>query len=85
VIEGEFVSIPERLVISPAWGRLRTNRLAPGHSVESGTVIGAIRQPKLDIPLVSPVGGFFVEWLAAEGERIRAGTPVARLRSSNSG
>jgi biotin carboxyl carrier protein len=85
VIEGEFVSIPERLVLSPAWGRLRSEPLEPGRSVEVGTVIGAIRQPKLEVRLVCSVAGLFVEWLAEEGERVRPGTPLARLRSDDTG
>jgi biotin carboxyl carrier protein len=84
-VQGEFVSIEERLVLSPAWGRLRADPVEEGHHIQAGTVIGVVRQPKSDIPLVCPVAGRFLEWLAVDGERIRPGTPLALLRSDDVG
>jgi biotin carboxyl carrier protein len=80
-VQGEFVSIEERLVLSPAWGRLRADPVEEGRRIQAGAVIGMVRQPKADIPLVCPVTGRFLEWLAGDGERIRPGTPLALLRS----
>lgn len=82
-IEGEFVSIPERVVYSTAWGRLDPDLVSTGRRIEAGSVIGRVRQPKTVIPLVCPVSGRFLEWLALKGEPIRPGTPVARLRSDD--
>lgn len=82
-IQGEFVSIPERVVYSTAWGRLDPAPIQAGLRIEAGSVIGRVRQPKAVIPLVCPVSGRFVEWLALEGEPIRPGTPLARLVSDD--
>jgi len=78
-IEGEFVSIAERVVYSTAWGRLDPAPVQAGRRIEAGSVIGRVRQPKAVIPLVCPVSGRFVEWLALEGEPIRRGIPLAPL------
>ena len=83
MIEGEFVSIPERVVCSPAWGRLDPFSVRAGVRIEVGTVIGRVTQPKAALPLVSPVGGLFLEWLAQKGEPVRPGTPLARLKSDD--
>ena len=82
-IEGEFVSIPERVVYSTAWGRLDPAPVPLGRRIEAGSVIGRVRQPKAAIPLVCPVSGRFIEWLAREGEPIHPGTPLARLRAED--
>jgi biotin carboxyl carrier protein len=82
-VQGEFVSIEERLVLSPAWGRLRADPVVKGRHIRAGTVIGLVRQTKTDIPLVCPVTGRFLEWLAVDGERIRPGTPLALLRAED--
>jgi multidrug efflux pump subunit AcrA (membrane-fusion protein) len=82
-IEGEFVSISERVVHSPAWGRLDPDPVPAGLRIEAGRVIGRVRQPKAVIPLVSPVTGRFLEWLALEGEPVRPGTALARLRADD--
>jgi len=77
--QGEFVSIPDRLVCSPAWGRLRSERVEEGRAIEPGMVIGTVGQGGAEVPLVSMVAGRFVEWLAGEGERAWPGMPLARL------
>lgn len=79
-IQGEFVSISERVVSSPAWGRLDPDPVPAGLRIEVGRIIGRVRQAKAVIPLISPVSGRFLEWLALEGEPVRPGTPLARLR-----
>jgi len=82
-IDGEFVSIAERIVHCPAWGRLDPDPVPTGRRIEAGEVIGRVRQPKAVIPLVSPVTGHFLEWLALDGEPVRPGTRLARLRSDD--
>ena len=77
---GESLSIVERVIVSPAWGRFRSGRLSEGQVVERGAVVGTVNGNGHEIPLVSHVRGIFVGWLAEEGERVMPGRRVARLR-----
>ena len=77
---GETVSMPERLVVSPAWGRLRARPLRHGQRVARGTVIGALHEGGKEIPLVCHTSAVFLSWLAVEGERVSPGRRLASLR-----
>lgn len=73
VPEGESFSIPERLIVAPAWGRLHCEAVDEGGRVESGAVVCWLRGNGADVPVASPVGGIFEVWLAVEGELVRPG------------
>lgn len=77
---GEIVSIAERIVVSPAWGRLHVEPLTEGQLLEKGAVIGRLREAGREIPLVCHAEAIFLAWLADEGERVPPGRRVARLR-----
>ena len=79
---GEHLSIVERIVVSPCWGRLRASELAEGDAIESGAVIGHLEEAGETIPLVSHAAGAFVRWLAWDGQRIAQGRPVALIRAT---
>ena len=78
--EGESLSISERLVVSPVWGRLRPKDLEAGQPIELGTVIGVIKEGGEDFPLVCSTPSTFVSWLAGDNERVPPGRAVARIR-----
>lgn len=80
VRQGEFLSIRERVVVAPAWGRLAREPVDGGGRVRRGAVIGWLRTREGDIPLLAPVSGVFLAWLAGEGERVPPGRAVAWLR-----
>lgn len=82
VPEGEFFSIPEWLIVAPAWGRLHREAVDEGRRVEPGAVVGCLRGNGADVPLASPVGGIFEAWLAVEGEPVRPGQAVACVRTA---
>lgn len=75
---GDFLSIAERLVVSPAWGHLRTAS-REGQYVEESAVLGRITAGAEDVLLRAPVGGVFLGWIALEGELVWQGTPLARI------
>ncbi len=77
---GESLNIRERVIVSPGWGRFSSSRLSEGQVVERGAIVGMLVENGTEIPLVSHVRGIFVGWLAQEGERVRPGHRVARLR-----
>ena len=78
--QGEPLSISERLVVSPAWGRLRVGDHEAGQRLDVGAVIGIIREGNDDFPLVCTTPSVFVSWLASDNERIPPGRAVARVR-----
>ena len=78
--QGEPLSISERLVVSPVWGRLRPGDHEPGQRLEVGTVIGVVNEANEDFPLLCTTPSVFVSWLASDNERIPPGRAVARVR-----
>jgi biotin carboxyl carrier protein len=81
--QGERVLIPDRLVVSPGLGRFHRLDLEEGQQVEEGVLLGHIRENGLVQPVVARVAGTFVAWMVSEGERVRAGVPLARLGGSH--
>lgn len=77
---GDAVSMAERLVVSPAWGRLRVAPLRRGQAVDAGMVIGTLQEGDQEIPLVSHTAALFWSWLAHDGERVSPGKRLAALR-----
>ncbi len=78
---GEFVSIPERMIVTPANGVFRQTALAyTGVYVGAGDEIGVLESPGKRVRVLSPFSGTLMGVLADEGERLREGEPVAWLR-----
>jgi biotin carboxyl carrier protein len=81
-VHEDAVCYPDRLVIAPAWGHFVREPLDVGQIVEQGSVIGKVQEGRREVPIVSPVRGSFVAWVATEGEAIFPREPVAWLRLS---
>ena len=79
---GEHLHVSERLVVSPATGLFTPTPAsdaagAEGEVVEVGGLLGTVG----GVEVRSPFRGWLMGMLAAPGERITAGQPVAWLRS----
>lgn len=68
--------------MAPAWGRWCPRPLGQGSFVEKGDVVGHVWDGRDYIELIAPVRGFFIDWMAAHGERVHPGTAVAQLRTT---
>jgi biotin carboxyl carrier protein len=80
-LNGERVSIPERMIVAPENGVFRLTALAyHGAFVDEGDEIGIVSSPGATAAVRSPFAGTLMGVLAHEGERLRAGEPVAWLR-----
>jgi hypothetical protein len=79
--QGEFLSIRERLVVSPGWGRVHEEAFEEERPLERGFVLGRIREGGIDTPILSPQRGIFLRWLVRDGERVSPGSPLALLLS----
>ena len=81
---GEELGVPERVVVAPCRGVFQPapprTVTTEGEIVEAGQVIGVIRSLKDEVEVRSPFRGWFMGLLAADGERLRDGQPVAWLR-----
>jgi hypothetical protein len=78
---GESLHIRERLIVAPAWGRLRAGGVSPGDLVSEGDVIGVLVEADRSLPLLSHSNARFVAWSAKPGRRVAPGTRLAILRS----
>ncbi|MDQ3957913.1 MAG: hypothetical protein M3273_06270 [Actinomycetota bacterium] len=77
--QGEFLSIAERLVISPGWGRIRAGAIEAGQQIDQGAEIARLSENGDDVPLVAHCRGAFLGWLVQDGDRVSPGRAVARL------
>ena len=78
---GEQLVVIERLVVATEGGRFRPLELEPV-SVEVGDVLGEMVNLRDDpSPVRSPFAGRFMGFLAADGERLAVGQPIAWLRA----
>ena len=78
--EGEFLSIRERIVVAPHWGRVLTD-LCEGQEVDRDAVLGRLKEQGAETPIVAPLQAVLIRWLVREGERVAPGSPVALLLS----
>jgi biotin carboxyl carrier protein len=84
---GETLRIPERVVVAPCGGVFEPHPpvtvTTEGEIVEVGQVVGVLRSSGTDVAVRTPFAGFLIEMLAASGERVREGQPIAWLRVFN--
>lgn len=78
---GESLHIRERLVVAPAWGRLRVGGVSPGDLVSEGDEIGVLSEGGTDIPLICHTSARFLGWAVSGGKRVAPGTKLAVLRA----
>jgi multidrug efflux pump subunit AcrA (membrane-fusion protein) len=79
-LEGEFLTIRERIVVAPHWGRVHQDVTDP-EPVDEGVVIGRIRERGVETPLVPPEPSVLIRWLVRDGERVAPGSPIVLLLS----
>ena len=78
-MEGELLTVPERVILAPAPGRFRPAETTDDQLVEE-QVIGFVDGVGHSTPVRSPFTGRFMGLMAYAGERVREGQPVAWLR-----
>jgi len=82
---GEHLSVPERVVVAPCVGLFRaappTTVTAEGELLATGQVVGYIDAQDQTVPVCSAFAGWMMGLLVHDGERVRAGQPVAWLRT----
>lgn len=85
LVQGERLTAPERLIVSPSLGTFRPlppeTVTAEGEIVEAGQVVGVVEASGEAVPVTSPFRGFLMGMLAHSGERVREGQPIAWLRT----
>ncbi len=78
-MEGELLTVPERVILAPAPGKFRPADTTDDQLVEE-QVIGFVDGVGHSTPVRSPFSGLFMGLMAYAGERVREGQPVAWLR-----
>jgi hypothetical protein len=77
---GEWLSIPERLMIAPTWGRFHAEPIDVGQSLRVGAVVGHVAENGHRMQVTSHVAGDFAGWLVRNGERVHPGMALALVR-----
>jgi hypothetical protein len=80
-LKGEFLSIRERIVVAPHWGRVHMEFIEQERLVDEKAIIGRLREQGRETLLLAPEPAILVRWLVREGERVAPGSPVALLLS----
>jgi biotin carboxyl carrier protein len=79
----EALHVPERMIVAPATGVFRAHDVVcVGAAVGVGDAVGHVEGPGTRTPVASPFDGCIAGMLAAPGERLREGQPVAWLRTA---
>jgi biotin carboxyl carrier protein len=78
-MEGEFPMLADVVVVSPGHGRFQQESIEAGNALESGAILGVIRDGGPDVPVRSPISGVFLAWLTWGGERVAPGVPLASI------
>jgi biotin carboxyl carrier protein len=85
MVQGERLSVPERVIVAPAVGVFRpvepTTFTTEGELVSSGQLIGHVEGPGTSVEVRSLFAGFLMGMLARPGDRVREGQAVAWLRT----
>ncbi len=76
--EGEHLFAHERLVVSPAAGIFTPAAIAPGTTIDVGTVLGHVG----DHEVRSPFHGSMQSFIAVDTERVTPRQPIAWLRTT---
>jgi biotin carboxyl carrier protein len=84
-VHGETLAILERVVVAPTDGRFRPlttadGSLGLGATIRCGQTIGHVDSLRASTPVCSPFQGRLMGMLAAAGEHVWRGKPVAWLR-----
>jgi hypothetical protein len=80
-LKGEFLSIRERIVVAPHWGRVHMELIEQERPVDEDAIIGRLRDQERETLLVAPEPALLVRWLVREGERVAPGSPIVLLLS----
>ncbi len=80
-VNGEDLSINERLVVSPCEGSLRDRRAAEGDYVCEGDVVAkVVGTDGQTVPVHSPFAGWVMGFLVPHGSPVRRREPLLWLR-----
>lgn len=86
VIVGEsgLVGTCDRLVVSPAHGRLSIaapgSFTSEGEFVRGGQVIASVDADGSAVEVCAPCDAWLMDYLARDGQRVEPGSPIAHLR-----
>jgi hypothetical protein len=82
VIGGEYISIPERLVLSPSQGRLkRIQEVVESQYTQEGQIVARVINPEGKVlPIRTRFSGQLRGFLVPDAAPVRRSEPVAWLR-----
>jgi biotin carboxyl carrier protein len=85
VSETGFDGLPDRIVVSPGYGRVRIDApktfTVEGEFVRTGHVIACLHSDGRVVDVPAPCDGWVVDYLVRDGQRVEPGAPIVHLRA----
>jgi biotin carboxyl carrier protein len=85
VSESALDDLPDRLVVSPGYGRFTPSGpqmyTSEGELVRSGTVLGRLQSANGSSDVCAPCDAWIMSYLTRDGEQVEPGIPLVHLRA----
>lgn len=79
--ETAFGDLDDKVVVSPAFGRVELRERAEGELVQSGDVVCEVVSSDGPVHVSAPCDAFVLGVLVCDGDRVRPGRPLLHLRA----
>jgi len=84
VSDSSLAELPDRIVVSPAHGRVHLANprsfTTEGEFVRTGAILARLQSDGRDVNVCAPCDAWVVDYLVRDGQRVRPGVPIAHLR-----
>jgi len=84
VSDSALAELPDRIVVSPAHGRVHLAKpqsfTAEGEFVRTGAILARLQSDGRDVNVVAPHDAWIVDFLVRDGQRVQPGVPIVHLR-----
>jgi biotin carboxyl carrier protein len=85
VSESALDDLPDRLIVSPGFGRFSATGpqtyTSEGELVRSGTVLGRLQSADGTSDVCAPCDAWVMAYLTRDGEQVEPGIPLVHLRA----
>ena len=85
VSESALCDLPDRIVVSPAYGRLSVpgpqHFTTEGEVVRCGDLVALIESREGTTEVMAPCDAWLLSYLARDGTRVEPGSPIVHLRA----
>jgi len=84
VSDSALAELPDRIVVSPAHGRVHLAKpesfTTEGEFVRAGAILARLQSDGRDVNVCAPSDAWVVDYLVRDGQRVHPGVPIVHLR-----